>query len=109
VNIPPRNSVVEWHEEFSSVRTGIVANLPLVKRIGRVICESTSNPGFMVLSDHEGSRRVVAANKLRVIALDAEAGWASLLDEGDRCDSCGASFEVGPKCEHYGTLLAGLS
>jgi hypothetical protein len=108
VSTPPRNSVVEWHEEFSSVRTGIVGNLPHVKRIARVICESTANPGFMVLTDPEDARRVVAANRLHVIALDAEAGWANLLDEGNRCDTCGASFEVGPRCAHYGTDLAAL-
>jgi len=76
-NIPPDGSVVEWHEEFSSIHTGIVSNVPQVRRIGRV--SHIRNDGvFAVVITPDNNRRVVHVAALTVIAERAEAGWGNL-------------------------------
>jgi hypothetical protein len=73
---PPKNSVVEWYGPVSSYATGIVSNLPPVRRVGRV-AGYTAN-GSALIYDTDNVRAVVDPEKLTVLAEKAEDGWGKL-------------------------------
>lgn len=73
---PPKNSVVEWYGPVSSYATGIVSNLPSVRRVGRV-AGYTAN-GSALIYDTDNVRAVVDPEKLTVLAEKAEDGWGKL-------------------------------
>lgn len=74
-------NIVEWHEQPSGITTGIIANVPPVRRIGRVNHFRPSRPDqpdTAVVYDPDGIRCIVAVETLTVIAEYPEAGWSRL-------------------------------
>jgi hypothetical protein len=73
----PDGAVVEWFEQPSSIATGIIDNVPPVRRIGRV-SHTRLDGVFLVIFDPDGVRRVIHKAAVTVIAEKAEAGWGRL-------------------------------
>lgn len=73
---PPEGAVVEWYAQPSGYRTGIVANLPAERRIGRV--NHYRPDGSACVYDADGVRAIVRPERLTVLAERAEAGWSQL-------------------------------
>lgn len=72
---PLRGHVVEWYAPMSSTATGIVSNVPPVRRIGRV--NHARPDGWLVVFDHDGIRAVVNPNDVHDLGR-ADAGWSNL-------------------------------
>lgn len=70
-------NIVEWWEQPASIATGIIGNVPPVRRIGRI---SHFRPGRdeVVIYDPDGIRCVRTPDRLTVLVEYAEPGWSRL-------------------------------
>lgn len=71
---PLRNHVIEFHQNLASVATGIVANVPKVRRIAIVSHERPD--GTLFCTDSDGATVIIDPGLVNFTDLGiAKAGW----------------------------------
>lgn len=77
MRIPNEGSIVEWHEQPSSILTGIIENAEPVRRVGRVN-HYNADATRAVIYDHDGIRASVPTIALTVLSETSFDGWGVL-------------------------------
>jgi hypothetical protein len=79
----PDGAIVEWYAEFASIRTGVISNVPLVRRVG--VVRRIANDGWLTVYDVDGIRSHVHPDytQVTVLAERTYPGWGELATISD--------------------------